>query len=72
MRETIAGDRPWIVCDALKERGAEERLGPLLEPFGYRFYLLTPDGPSQKARIEGHPQWLNYLFAARNEDASKT
>ena len=70
--ETIARDLPWIACEVLTGRGAEERLPPLLEPFGYGFYLLTPDGPSPKARIEGHSHWLNYLIAARNEDAPKT
>jgi FkbM family methyltransferase len=67
MRETIARDRPWIVCEVLKGRGAEERLAPMLEPYGYRFYLLTSEGPLPKNRIEGHPQWLNYLFGARDE-----
>ena len=67
MRETLARDRPSIVCEVLQGRGAEERLAPILEPFGYRFYLLTPDGLLLKSRIEGHPQFLNYLFAARDE-----
>jgi FkbM family methyltransferase len=65
MREVLARDRPWIVCEVLKGRGAEERLAPLLEPHGYRFYLLTPEGPVPRSRIEGDPVWLNYLFAAR-------
>jgi FkbM family methyltransferase len=68
MRDTIARDRPWILCEVLKGRGAEERLGPILKPLGYRSYLLTPQGPVPKTRIEGHPLWLNYLFAARDEE----
>jgi len=71
LHETLARDRPWILCEVLKGRGAEERLGPILEPFGYRFYLLTPQGPVPKTRIEGHPQWLNYLFAARDEEVPR-
>jgi len=71
MRDTLARDRPWIVCEVLKGRGAEERLGPILEPFGYRFYLLTPQGPVPKTGIEGDPQWLNYLFAARDEEVPR-
>jgi FkbM family methyltransferase len=70
--ETLARDRPWILCEVLKGRGAEERLGPILEPFGYRFYLLTPQGPVPRTRIEGHPQWLNYLFAARDEEVPRS
>jgi len=71
MRETLARDHPWIVCEVLKGRGAEERLAPILAPFGYRFYLLTPEGTLPKNRIEGHPQWLNYLFAARDEEVPR-
>lgn len=67
MRETLGRDRPALVCEVLKGRGAEERLAPILEPYGYRFYLLTPDGPERRSRIEGHPTWLNYLFVAREE-----
>jgi FkbM family methyltransferase len=65
MRGILARDRPWIVCEVLEGRGAEERLAPLLEPHGYRFYLLTPEGLVPRSRIEGHAVWLNYLFAAR-------
>jgi FkbM family methyltransferase len=66
MRETLARDHPWIMCEVLEGRGAEERLAPILEPLGYRFYLLTPEGPLLRSKIEGHPEWLNYLFAARD------
>jgi FkbM family methyltransferase len=65
MLGVLARDRPNVVCEVLKGRGAEERLGPILEPFGYRFFLLTADGPRAMPCIEGHPTWLNYLFAAR-------
>jgi FkbM family methyltransferase len=67
MRETLGRDRPALVCEVLQRRGAEERLAPILEPYGYRFYLLTPEGPERRTRIEGHPTWLNYLFVAREE-----
>ena len=65
MRVVLARDRPNVVCEVLRGRGAEERLGPILEPFGYRYFLLTPDGPEAMDRVEGHPSWLNYLFVAR-------
>jgi hypothetical protein len=67
MRETLARDRPWVVCEVLHGRGAEGRLQALLQPLGYRFYLLTPDGLLPPDTIEGHPRWLNYLFAGRSE-----
>lgn len=63
MAETLARDAPTILCEVLPGQGS----GPLLEeivfPLGYRAYLLTPDGPQARDRIEGHAEWLNYLFA---------
>jgi FkbM family methyltransferase len=67
MLEALRRDRPWIVCEVLAGRGAESRLNALLRPLGYRYYLLTPGGALPRSVIEGHPQWLNYLFAGRPE-----
>ncbi len=63
MKETLARDHPRIVCEVLAGRGAEPRLEALLRPLGYRFFLLTPDGPVRKDAVLGHPRFLNYLFA---------
>lgn len=60
-------DRPHIVCEVLKERAPAEAIQQLLSPFNYRFYLLTPDGPVPHASIEGHPEFLNYLFTTSPE-----
>ena len=68
MIETIKRDRPLIICEVLKERGSERRLEEILGPLGYRYYLLTPDGPVQKDRIAGHAGWLNYLFTTLDTD----
>jgi FkbM family methyltransferase len=62
MAETLARDHPMIVCEVLKDRGAENRLEAILSPLGYRYYQLTPDGPDLRDHVEGHPEWLNYLF----------
>jgi FkbM family methyltransferase len=62
-RGTLGRDHPNIVCEVLRGRGAEPRLEHVLAPLGYRYYLLTPDGPALRERIEGHPEWLNYLFS---------
>jgi hypothetical protein len=62
MLQTLTRDRPNIICEVLKGRGSEQAVEDLLSPLGYRFYLLTPDGPKLRDRIVGHPQWLNYLF----------
>jgi FkbM family methyltransferase len=61
---TLERHRPNIICEVLRGRGAERRLEEILAPLGYRHYLLTPDGPAPRERIEGHPDWLNYLFSA--------
>ena len=64
MMETIRRDRPQIICEVLKDRASEDLLQDLVREIGYRAYLLTPDGPSLRDRIEGHPSWLNYLFTS--------
>jgi FkbM family methyltransferase len=58
LRET----RPFIVCEVLPGRGAEEPLTDILRPLGYHFYHLTPEGPQERPDVRGHAAWLNYLF----------
>lgn len=67
MSDTLRRDRPFVICEVLG-RGSEGPLEDILRPLGYRFYLLTPDGPVHRARIEGHPEWLNYLFTTLAPD----
>jgi FkbM family methyltransferase len=62
---TLRRDRPAIVCEVLAGRQTGPRIEELLRPLGYRFYLLTDEGPRQRERIEGHSKWLNYLFSTR-------
>lgn len=68
MRDCLERDRPTLVCEVLKDRGAEQPLEAVLGPLGYRYYLLTPDGPVLRDRIEGHPDWLNYLFTTQGPE----
>jgi FkbM family methyltransferase len=68
MIEAIRRDRPLIVCEVLKERGSERLLEEILDPLGYRYYHLTPDGPVQKDHVAGHAEWLNYLFTTLGPD----
>lgn len=63
MAAALVRDRPAIFCEVLPGRGSERPLEDILRPLGYRYYLLTPDGPERRERIEGHPAWLNYLFS---------
>lgn len=67
MIKTLQRDRPFIVCEVLG-RGNERELEDALQPIGYRYYHLTPDGPILREQIEGHPQWLNYLFTILSPD----
>jgi FkbM family methyltransferase len=67
MRRTLEKDRPPIFCEVLGDDvGAQ--LQRILEPFGYRFYHLTAEGPLERTAILGHPEWLNYLFAVTPPD----
>lgn len=68
MIETIGRDHPIILCEVLKGCGSEEPPEEILSYFGYRFYLLTSDGPVLRDRVEGHPNWLNYLFTTLGPD----
>lgn len=61
-------DKPVIFCEVLKGRGSEKPLEEILQPLGYRYYLLTPEGPVCHGSIEGHPEWLNYLFTTLSPD----
>lgn len=62
LERTLRRDRPFVFCEVLAGRGAEGRLESLLAPRGYRFFLLNPEGPQEKAHVVGDPVWLNYLF----------
>jgi len=63
MARTLERDRPDVLCEVLHGRADEAGLEELLGPLGYRYYLLTPEGPTERKHIEGHPAWLNYLFS---------
>jgi len=66
MRDTLRRDHPILICEVLKGFGTEQPLEDLLASNGYRYYLLSPQGPVQRDQIEGQPdgQWelRNYLF----------
>jgi FkbM family methyltransferase len=62
MRGVLGRDHPAIVCEVLQGRAETASLESELRPLGYRFFLLTPGGPVARESIEGHPEFLNYLF----------
>jgi len=67
MKQTLKRDRPAIVCEVLAGRVDANALDAELRPLGYQYFLLTPDGPKVRSAIEGHPEFLNYLFTTRPE-----
>jgi FkbM family methyltransferase len=67
MAKTLERDRPDVFCEVLQGRADQAGLAELLGPLGYRYYLLTPEGPIERDHIEGHPEWLNYLFSTRDQ-----
>ena len=69
MLETLRRDRPSIICEVLRGRGAEDRLEDILGGLGYHYYLLTPTGPMRVPQVRGHEAWLNYLFTCSDLDA---
>ena len=67
MIKTLQRDKPFVFCEVLG-RGGERELEEALRPIGYRYYHLIPSGPVLRDRIEGHPEWLNYLFTVLSPD----
>jgi FkbM family methyltransferase len=65
-RRIIERCRPDIICEVLKGR-TEQELTRFLEPLGYRFFHLRPEGPVPTETIEGDATYrcLNYLFTTR-------
>ncbi len=61
-------DRPHIFCEVLQGRSTGKELDDILRPLGYHFYLLTPGGPQRAEVLDGHPEYLNYLFSQLGEN----
>lgn len=72
MIETLRRDHPAIVCEVMKGFDTEPGLHEILRPLGYRYYLLTEDGPVLRDTIDGQPdghfEWRNYLFATASPE----
>ena len=68
MTKTLERDHPIIISEVLPGRGGEALLEEVLRRFGYRFYHLRPTGPIRRDKVEGHSEWLNYLFTTLTPD----
>jgi hypothetical protein len=62
MGDTLARHRPHIICEVLPHSRTSTSIQRLLAPLGYRYYLLTDNGPVEKTEIATTQQWHNYLF----------
>ena len=62
MRRVLSRDRPALVCEILRGRVDTDAIDAELRPLGYKYFLLKPDGPEPRTSIEGHPEFLNFLF----------
>ncbi len=67
-RETLARDRPEIICEVWPDAGNGRQLEDILRPLDYRFYHLLPTGPVARTEIVGSEQALNYLFTVRPDE----
>jgi FkbM family methyltransferase len=71
-RDTLARDRPEIICEVWPDAGNERQLEDLLRPLGYHFYQLLPEGIEARTEIVGSEHALNYLFTVSPvEDVAK-
>lgn len=55
MWNSLHRHRPVIFCEVLPDRGTTEALEALLAPLGYRYHILSCDGPrlvTASARME--------------------
>lgn len=67
-RGLLSKHQPDIICEVLAGRAEGQKLKEILTPFDYDFYLLTPEAAVKKDEIEGHPDFLNYLFTKKTAE----
>jgi FkbM family methyltransferase len=62
MGRLLGEGRPDIICEVLPSADGEA-LSEILQPLGYRFYVLTDGGPRVRERVVADRRWPNYLFS---------
>ncbi|HSK22160.1 MAG TPA: FkbM family methyltransferase [Egicoccus sp.] len=69
---TVERHRPWMICEVLPGRGAEERLQPMLDGLGYRTYRLDGGAAASEGPLAGDTEYtyLNWLLAPEAPDAA--
>ncbi len=72
MKTILERDRPVVICEVLRGYKTAGTIEEIFKSYGYRFYLLTPRGPVERANVEPQPEshWelRNYLFTHLSPD----
>jgi FkbM family methyltransferase len=61
MSATLKRDHPDLIFEVLPWLDTDERIGEILSPLDYRYYLLTDTGAQKKSRIRSDQLHWNYL-----------
>lgn len=62
MTHTLEHHRPVVFCEILPVHDTAGPIEDLLRPFGYRFSILTADGPERRDRIVPQFDAPNWMF----------
>lgn len=60
-RAFLAARRPAMLCELLK-RAQVQAFEPMLRELGYRFALITDEGPVMRETLEPHARFKDWLF----------
>jgi len=66
MLETLRRDRPKVICEVVP-RGHAEALQTILEPLGYRYFLLRPQGPQPRPDLTPDDEWRTFLLVPETD-----
>ena len=70
MTRILEEHQPVIFCEILQDREAKI-IEEILQPFGYRFYLLEGGGPMLCDHITPHPYWRNFCLVPHSRPDPK-
>ena len=67
-QELLRTARPDILCEVLQGQADGQHLERLLEPAGYRYYLVGQKGLRQAEELRPDPRFRDWLFTARGPE----
>lgn len=59
----LGAHRPAMLCELLK-RAQVDQFEPMLKSFGYRFWLVTDQGPRPQPSLVPHPRFKDWILLA--------